>query len=95
MDEQRRITFILFSSQHRSDNGRHRVHDHRLDRAAAARRLTHTHTRKHVRVSLLPRGERLKTNLLQRACTEAVETVEQGEDVKQAEDEDPLKSFHL
>lgn len=37
----------------------------------------------------------LKTNLLQRAGTQAVQTVEQREDVKQAEDVDPLKSFHL
>lgn len=99
MDEQRRITFILFSSQYRSDDGRHRVHDHRLDRAAADRCLTHTQTRQCQPAAFLRESPastgRLKTNLLQRASTETVQTVEQREDIKQAEDVDPLKSFHL
>lgn len=93
MDEQRGITFILFSSQYRSDNGRHRVHDHRLDRAAAAGRLTHTRQRQPSLEG--PPLPGLKTHLLQRAGTERVQTVQQREDVKQAEDVDPLKSFHL
>lgn len=37
----RHVTFVLFSSQHRSDDGRHRVHDHRLDGAASDRHLAH------------------------------------------------------
>lgn len=36
-----------------------------------------------------------QTNLLKSASTQTVETVEEREDIKQLEDVDPLKSFHL
>lgn len=52
------------------------------------------HAKMSVSLSPATTGQ-LKTNLLQRAGAEAVQTVEQREDVKQAEDVDPLKSFHL
>lgn len=53
-----------------------------------------------VEMSLLPFWEspgtrRLHTNLLKYAGTEAVQTVEQREDINRAVDVDPLKSFHL
>lgn len=99
MDEQRDITFILFSSQHRGDNGRHRVHDHRLNGAAADGPLRHMQTCGNEPAAYFWESPgatgRLNTHLLKRAGAEAVQTVEQREDIKQAEDLDPLKSFHL